>query len=549
MSKKKKIDSTGSSFKTEGIDIDTILEQVNQEFFELSFDPHHVTAIIIKFGKMLTGIPLYRYQEKMAYRIIYAMVTLEGATVTMLLSRQSGKTECLAFVINALSVLLPAIAKMFPELDTYAAGLKIGLFAPQSDQVFNTYNRALLRLNTANAQMIMSDIDLQVELYKPSKYNLTNGSEMTGQVASKQSKIEGSSYHLVICEEAQDIDSYIVQKSIEPMVSAYNGTIIKCGTTGTTKNDFWTEIQYNRNLSRKEKDARLHLHWEFNYKVIFVDKRYQYEIDKKIFHLFYESDVTKKLAKWGRESQAFKLSFALEWDLDSGMLVNDKQWAKMLNRKKGLNQFTEDDIIVAGIDLGKSINSTVITLGKLIWDPDDEDAPVKKEVIAWVELVGLDYEQQHHMIVDVLQQYMVTSVTIDYTGVGKAVVDRLEYAIGEYININQFTFSKQSKSDMWYNFLQHIDSGRLIIPANKQAQNTTEFQHFEEQLLNMVKWYDGAYLCAEKGDGYFDDYGDSLALMLLSDNIEAETEIEVDAFNPFFEERMTLRNFTRQNKM
>jgi hypothetical protein len=32
------------------------------------------------------------------------------------------------------------------------------------------------------------------------------------------------------------------------MVSAVGGTIIKCGTTGTSKSDFWQEIQYNIKL-------------------------------------------------------------------------------------------------------------------------------------------------------------------------------------------------------------------------------------------------------------------------------------------------------------
>lgn len=541
MKKKQHHVQNDSSFKTEGKSIEDILPDIAEEF-KVSFDAHFVSSKIIEFGKMLTGIPLYGYQERIAYRIVYSVITLEGATITMLLARQSGKSEALAFVVNTLSVILPAISGIYPELNTFEDGLKIGLFAPQSDQVYNTYNRALLRVNSENAAMVMGDPDLQVGLEKPTKYRLTNGSEMVGQVASKQSKIEGATYHIVLCEEAQDIDSYIVQKSIEPMTSATGGTIVKCGTTGVSKNDFWYEIQYNKGESRKQKDERLHTHFEFNFKSIFADKRAQYEKDGKLFHLLYEKDVLKKLAKWGRESQAFKLSYALEWDLDSGMLLSDKQFSKMLNRKKGLGVFTDEDAMIAGIDLAKSINSTVITIGKIVWDPDDEDAPTKKEVVAWFELIGMDYEQQHHNIVDILQEYQVSSVTIDYTGVGKAVVDRLEYAIGEYININPFNFSKQSKSDMWYNLLSHIDSGRLIIPGNKTAQNTQEFQNFQEQLLNMHKWFDGAYLCAEKGDGYFDDYGDSLGLMLMSDNIEVMEDVEEEVFNPFFANTLNNRN-------
>jgi hypothetical protein len=50
----------------------------------------------------------------------------------------------------------------------------------------------------------------------------------------------------ILLEEAQDLDTTLVQKSIEPMVSA-GGTIIKCGTTGTSKSDFGR--RYNTILS------------------------------------------------------------------------------------------------------------------------------------------------------------------------------------------------------------------------------------------------------------------------------------------------------------
>ena len=68
------------------------------------------------------------------------------------------------------------------------------------------------------------------------RLELSNGSFLAGQVASKQSKIESKTYDLVIVEEAQDVDDLIVSKSIEPMLSSTAGTLIKVGTTGMTKN-------------------------------------------------------------------------------------------------------------------------------------------------------------------------------------------------------------------------------------------------------------------------------------------------------------------------
>jgi hypothetical protein len=183
----------------------------------------------------------------------------------------------------------------------------------------------------------------------------------------------------------------------------------------------------------------------------------------------------------------------------------------------------------------------------LVYDRDDINEPPLKEIVGWVELAGgMDYESQHHAIVNALIDFNVVSLTADYTGVGRAVVDRLQYAIGDVVAINPYTFSKQSKSDMWYNLREHIDTRRLVIPANSQARATTEFQHFQEQLLNCQKWFDGAYLCAEKSDGHLDDYCDSLALMLLADNFEVEQEIEMEDFNPFFTQANELNNNFRK---
>lgn len=546
MARTKKTVTDDGSFRTQGVKEGKIINEAKEELRGISFDAHFVTGKIVQYGKILTGIPLYRYQEAMAYRIIYAIVSLEGTTISMLLARQSGKSETLAFVVNALSTILPALAQVIPDLDQFKEGIKIGLFAPQSDQVYTTYNRALMRLTNENAEAVMGDPDLQVSLEKPSRYELSNGSFMLGQVASKQSKIESKTYDLVLIEEAQDMDSFIVQKSIEPMITATGGTIVKCGTTGVSKNDFWYDIQYNRNKSRSIKDERLHLHWEFNYKKIFLDKRYQYEKDNKLFHLNYEKDVTKKMDKWGRESQPFRLAYALEWDLESGMLMTDKEFEKCCNRKKGLGNFDDDDIMIAGLDLGKDIASTVLTIAKLVFDPNDTGEPPKKEIVSWLELSQVNYDDQHYIIVEALQLFNVVNLYVDYTGVGKPFVDRLAATVGDVVNITPYNFSKQSKSDMWFNLVDHVNSGRLIIPANKIAKSSPEWHHFQEQLLNCQKWFDGSYMCAEKSEGYNDDFCDSLGLMLLADNFVESYEVEVDEFNPFFDQTLSDRDFYKR---
>ena len=494
----------------------------------VSFDAHDITSKIMEFGKVLTGVTLYSYQEESAYAIIYSVITFSGDVKTLLFSRQSGKSEVVAFVIDTLCVLLPALAKLIPDLEQFKDGFRIGLFAPQSDQVVTTYNRALSRLNSANAEMVMNDPDLDIELNSAVRLELSNGSFLAGQVASKQSKIESKTYDLVIVEEAQDVDDLIVTKSIEPMLTATAGTMLKVGTTGMVKNHFWYEIIHNRNLDRKLADKRIRRHFEYDYKFIIKARREQYEIDHKRFHLNYEMDVTRKMSRWGKDSQAFKLAYALIWDLESGMLISDKDFESITNRKLGYQDPRDSDYVVAGIDIGKSPASTVITIGKVWHDEENLFEKPYKQVLAWLDLGGLDYEAQHHIILDAVVEYNIKSMYVDYTGVGRPVVDRLIYACGEYVDIVPYTFTAQSKSDMWYNLTSDISSRRVIIPANSKTRDTMEYRKFEEQIKNCQKYFNGAYLVCEKSDGYFDDYCDSLGLMCMAANQDQEFDDEIE---------------------
>lgn len=515
-------------------------KEIHDAFSKLSYDPVEVTLKIMEFGKILTGIPIYSYQEEAIFRIIYSIVSLEGATITMLWCRQSGKTEGVAFIIDTLSVIMPALAKIFPELSQYSTGIKIGLFAPQQEQVDTSYSRALVRLGSDNAQEILADPDINTSLKSTAKLHLTNGSYLTGQVANPRSKIESKTYDLIFIEECQDVDSFLIDKSIEPMATSTNGTICKIGTTGTQKNNFWVEIQNNIKYDRALKDMRFRKHFEFDYKRVVSDKRAQFKRDGKIFHLNYEKFVMSRKEKWGEQSDQFRLSYALIWAFDSGMFISDREWILMTNRKLGLKSAPEDeDYIVAGLDIAKDKASTVLTIGKVTPNEVEYKAP-KKQVLCWLDLAGNDYEAQHEILLDAIVHWNIKVIFADNTGVGRPVVDRLVAACGDHLHIEPYTFSRPSKSDMWLNLQEDINNARLIVPANKTAQGTAEFSKFDEQMRNLQKFTEGGYLVCEKSPGFFDDYCDSLGLMCLAGNYILDSEDDEDEyeqesydFNPF----------------
>ena len=111
--KKKELKEQGYVFEATGKSVSEIhTEELVGKTVE--FDAHDVTAKIMEFGKVLTGISLNSYQEDIAYGIIYSVITFSGDVKTVLLSRQSGKSEVMAFVIDTLCVILSSVA-IFPD--------------------------------------------------------------------------------------------------------------------------------------------------------------------------------------------------------------------------------------------------------------------------------------------------------------------------------------------------------------------------------------------------------------------------------------------------
>src|SRR4249920_534214 len=82
---------------------------------------------ILKFNAMFVGHPLHPYQEPFARRIVESVIINDGEEVTALAARQSGKTETVADVCATLMVLMPRLARIYPDLlGRYKDGLWVG---------------------------------------------------------------------------------------------------------------------------------------------------------------------------------------------------------------------------------------------------------------------------------------------------------------------------------------------------------------------------------------------------------------------------------------
>ena len=202
--KQKKVKESAKKISDEDVK-----KAVEENSSSAGVDYWKLAEVLFELGKALTGNDFYGYQEQVAKRIFYAVLRSEIAELSVIISRQSGKSETMALVIDTLCVIMPALAKVIPEYKQYEKGFNIGLFAPQKDQMLTTYDRALGKLKTENADRVMSDTEIDTSLLYEKRLVLSNGSSLTGQIISKLSKIESKTYHFIIIEEAQDAETLI----------------------------------------------------------------------------------------------------------------------------------------------------------------------------------------------------------------------------------------------------------------------------------------------------------------------------------------------------
>lgn len=499
-------------------------KELDDHVANLSFDPDRLADILVTLGQQMLGFDLYEYQIEPAHRVIYSLLVNDGADISMLFSRQSGKSQVTAFCACVIGVTFPLLAKIYPkDLGTYANGVKMGLIAPQLEQVDTVYSRCMAMLWSEPCQKFLSLPDINDAPQSKVFFKLKNGSFLKAQSGAKQSKIESKTYHVVWLEEAQDMDDEKVRKSIIPMLAATYGTIVRVGTPNRQKCDFYHIIQKNKKndvMLRTAKDKRTkRRYYEYDYKAVCRYKRKQYEKDGQKFHLLYAKSVERDKESIGEKSEEFRMSYALEWMHELGMFTTEEFLAKhVYDHRASFGKYMKGDFIVAGLDIASARNSTVLTLARLDTPAVDFDDRPKKTVIDWIELSNTNYEVQLSVIVDALITHDVKILYGDYTGVGRSMMDSLMYFLGEHIQIVPYTFTVQSKSDMWKRLDEDFSQGRWCIPANKAARTKPEWKNFDDQMTHLQKYWRGSFLVAEKINGWKDDFCDSLGLCGLAGN-------------------------------
>lgn len=451
----------------------------------------------------LSGHPLHGYQTPFARRLLESLIIGDGATITALFARQSGKSETVANTVAACMIMLPVLAKVFPDLlGKFKEGLWIGCFAPTDDQAEIIYSRIVSRLTSETAQEFMQDPDINDKAEKgrgASIYLKNSGSFIRRQTAHPRSNIEGRTYHIMLIDECQDADERVVNKSIGPMGASTNATMVFIGTPSYTKGVFYKTIQMNKRQATRRAGRTNHFEADWR------------EVAK--WNKNYEKFVKKEMLRLGEDSDEFRLSYRLHWLLDKGMFTTTERMEALGDKSMELVHAWHKTPVVVGIDPARKQDSTIVTVVWVDWDNPDEFGFYEHRILNWKDLSGMEWEAQYAAIVDFLANYRVFAIAVDEGGLGDPVISRLRVLMphAEIIGVQS---DRSTQSKRWKHLKELMDRGKIGWPAHAKTRRLKIWKRFSQQMEDLELKFEGPYVVAQapKATDAHDDYADSLAL-------------------------------------
>lgn len=501
-------------------EVDDGLDELSREFVDKLVDK------VLIFIVALVGHNFHPYQLPLARRIIESVVINDGEEVTALAARQSGKSETIANTVAGLMVILPRLARMYPDLlGRFANGIWVGLFAPVEGQAETLFSRVITRLTSDNALAVLGDPEIDDEAKRVAgvtkQIKLKNsGSSVMMMTANPRAKIESKSFHLIVIDECQEADDFVVSKSISPMLAYYAGTMVKTGTPTTHKNNFYRSIQLNKRRQTSRGSRQNHFQWDYK--------------DVSKYNENYQKFIRKEMLRIGEDSDEFQMSYNCKWLLERGMFVTSTVMDELGDTSQELVKAWHRTPVVVGIDPARKLDSTVVTVVWVDWDRPDEFGYYDHRVLNWLELQGDDWEDQYFQIVNFLENYDVLYVGVDSGGVGDAVAQRLKLLLprAEVLPIGS---SQPEQSKRWKHLKTLIDRRLIGWPAHAKTRRLRSWKRFYQQMTDLETKFQGPNFLAhapEEAHAH-DDYADSLAIACSLTMDLTMPQVEVSS-SPFF---------------
>lgn len=406
---------------------------------------------------------LRAYQIPAVQAITDSILNHKGLTFCVVFSRQAGKNEIQAqiqaFLLSRMQNTGGEIVMASPT------------FKPQTENALRRITRALERNPLTKTRW-----------QKESGYIRRIGEcRVIFLSAEPHANTVGATASLALfADEAQDIQPAKWHKDFIPMTASTNATVVYFGTIWTSDTLLATEMQHCEELTRADGIQRV-----FSVPADVVGG----EVPA------YAKHVAEQVRKHGRQNPIIKSQYFLEAIDATGGLFPPSRRALMLGDHPARQVPAEGKryallIDIAGADEDQAdaatlrtreqrADSTAITIVEIdlttLSDPGLQ-APTYRVVERYQS------RQKHPTLYGRLkalaEAWRVSYVVPDATGIGAGVTMFLQTALGE--RVIPFTFTAQSKSQLGWDFLSIVDSGRF--KDWKRTTHNDEAEQFWKEL-------------------------------------------------------------------
>ena len=317
---------------------------------------------------------------------------------------------------------------------------------------------------------------------------------------------------LLEIDESQDVNKEKYTKEFRPMGSSTNVTTIHYGTTW---DDSTLLEEVKRTNLELEKKDRIKRHFRYDWQEVAKHN--------KPYRSFVEAERTRL----GENHPLFRTQYSLLPISGGGGLLTRQQIVSMLGTHDRLKQPDAGRIHLAGVDLAgereetreqaltaarSRLDSTVITIAEVDAAQRSNSSLVEPvlRVVEHYHWTGTPHSQLYGQMVSVLRNWNCHRVLIDNTGIGQPVASFLRRELGS--RIVPFTFTQRSKSDMGFELLSLINSGRIRIykqdgsPEHRELMLQLEKARCQYRPNQTMNFY------VDPQDGH-DDFLVSLALL------------------------------------
>lgn len=418
---------------------------------------HDVLADVELFSRHMVGTPLRPYQLEPARAIIDSVLNDRGLTFTVMMSRQAGKNELSA------------------QLEAYLLTL------------FQRRGGAIVKgAPTFRPQIVNSMLRLQKILENP----ITGGRWAPSQgymvavgrarayffsAGDNANVVGGTASVLLEIDEAQDVDEYKYLKDFRPMASSTNATTVLYGTAWTGD----TLLEHVR-----QENARLEAQTG-------IKRNFVYPWTTVAAYVpAYREFVESEIARMGAEHPIVRTQYGLEPISAGGRFLSETQMLQLRGEHARQRGPERGELYVAGIDvagedeeaedaalraLEPRRDSTAVTIARVRWTEELRVQEPRVEIVEHYWWTGRKHRELFPQLVDVLKNvWGCQAVTVDATGVGAGIASFLVGALGADV-VQPFTFSTVSKSDLGYQLLAAVNSGRLKTYGEDGSPESAEF--------------------------------------------------------------------------